>query len=236
MKLPKDAPFAEIEGMWAILLHSRDPCSDIEKRPCSWKLHRNLFHLQLLQRFPGQQFKWKGNIPVAWTRSRILSRKFQWCFQITTQNQTTWTVTCYLLLLCVPVRSILASYWGKKFCGHLESCQFAPIVKFCTSGGPGQVKMTLYLQGLVATCITCHQKKKRHSGLFCSLSSQLIIGWDKILQSDICYFPNLGSGVPRGRSELCSKSSACPGGPCARQTQALGTRSRQVSGKAQLES
>lgn len=75
------------------------------------------------------------------------------------------------------------------------------------------------------------KKKKRHSGLFCSFSSQLIIGWDKILQSDICYFPNLGSGVPRGRSEFCSKSSACPGGPCARQIQALGTRSRQVSGK-----
>lgn len=80
------------------------------------------------------------------------------------------------------------------------------------------------------------KKKKRHSGLFCSLSSQLIIGWDKILQSDICYFPNLGSGVPRGRSEFCSKSSACPGGPCARHIQALGTKSRQVSGKAQLES
>ena len=133
------------------------------------------------------------------------------------------------------MRSVLASYWEKS-CGHLESRQFAPMVKFCTSGGPGQAKMTLYLQGLVATCITCHQKKKRHSGLFCSLSSQLIIGWDKILQSDICYFPNLGSGVPRGRSEFCSKSSACPGGPCARHIQALGTKSRQVSGKAQLES
>ena len=160
MKLPKDAPFAETEGLWAILIRLRDPCSDIEKRPCSRKLRRNLFHLQLLQRFPGQQFKWKGNIPVAWTRSRILSRKFQWCFQIMTQNQTTWTVTCYLLFLCVPVRSILASYWGKNFREHSESCQFAPIVKFYTSGGPGQVKMTLYLQRLVA-CITCHQKKKK---------------------------------------------------------------------------
>ena len=158
MKLPKDAPFAEIEGLWAILIHSRDPRSEIEKRPCSQKLHRNLFHLQLLQRFPGQQLKWKGNIRAAWTRSRILSRKFQWCFQITTKNQTTWMVTCYMLHLRVPVRSTLASCWGKKFCGHSGSCQFAPIVKFYISGGPGQVKMTFYLQGFVATCITCHQK------------------------------------------------------------------------------
>lgn len=68
------------------------------------------------------------------------------------------------------------------------------------------------------------------------LFSQLIIGWDKILQSDICYSQTLGSGVLGGRSEFCSKSSACPGGPCTNRSRPLGDQGvRQVSGKRRKE-